>query len=54
MHALPLLSTHAPHTILQFSSAMQVTQNAKAVEPLKEREVSDKPMATNQVRTIAL
>ena len=54
MRALPPLSTHAPHTMPQSSSATQVTQNAKAVEPLKEREVSDRPMATNQVRMIAL
>ena len=54
VHALPASSMHAPHTMPQSSSGKPVIQSTKADEPLKEREVSDKPMATNQLRTIAL
>ena len=50
VHAPPPLSTHAQ----QSASPTQVLQSAEADRPLKVREVSDKPMATKQVRTIAM
>ena len=54
VRAPPPWSTHALHTMPQSSSAAPAIQGAKADELLKECEVSDKPMATNQVRVIAL
>ena len=54
VRAPPPLSTHAMHTMPHSSSATPAIHKANADEPLNERKVSDKAMATNHVRKVEL
>ena len=53
LRAPPPSCTHALYTMPPSSSGTPAIQSAKADERLNECEVSDKPMETNQVRTMA-